>query len=443
MTTIRWIDIDVRQWVAHLNSVSDVSSLCEFLVEQGTFDFPTLPNGLFSAAAGHGDDFEVTGYANIWVRDNVHIAFAHDVTAFDPEKAIQCTKSLTQFFATQRPRFRSIIEGRTSANEPMNRPHIRFNGSDLSELPEKWSHAQNDALGYFLWILCHQVMSGKIQSIEVDWNVAADLVRYWQTIKVWSDEDSGHWEETRKIAASSIGTALAGLKALETLVSKFPEVDAQLASSPSAATISDIQSLIASCEVALKTILPFECRQEDLARHRRYDSALLFLIYPLQIVDAITADQIIADVTSNLEGEYGIRRYQGDSYWCANYKQLLDASVRTSDFSDSLEQRDRLLIPGKEAQWCIFDPILSCIFGQRYCKSGSPNDLIHQKHRLQRSLNQMTPAACRFPQFRCPESWYFENGSWGPNDITPLLWTQANLLQALYWMERSLSARHA
>ena len=137
-------------------------------------------------------------------------------------------------------------------------------------------------------------------------------------------------------------------------------------------------------------------------------------------------------------GPYGIRRYLGDSYWCADYRQLLSADQRTADFSDSLDARDRLLQPGMEAQWCIFDPILSCIFGQRYQHSRDPADLQLQLQHASRSLQQMTPAEGRFPQYRCPESWFCERGHRMPNDITPLLWTQGNLLQALRLLQENL-----
>jgi hypothetical protein len=38
----------------------------------------------------------------------------------------------------------------------------------------------------------------------------------------------------------------------------------------------------------------------------------------------------------------------------------------SSDFSDRLEFRDAFLQPNCEAQWCIFDPLLSIIYGQRF-----------------------------------------------------------------------------
>ena len=265
-------------------------------------------------------------------------------------------------------------------------------------------------------------------------------MHYWDRIEVWKDADSGHWEESRKVAASSIGTVLAGLRELRGLLDTVA-LPHQLETQPLPLTSEVLDSVIDRCERALWDILPSECVQTDSLKHRRYDAALLFLIYPLAVIgDRAMENQILADVTGQLQGPWGIRRYPGDSYWCADYRDLLSADQRTADFSDSLGARDQLLRPGMEAQWCIFDPIISCIYGRRYQENGDPEDLRRQRQHVQRSLAQMTRAGGRFPPYRCPESWFCEKGEWIPNDITPLLWTQGNLLQALTLLSLNLKA---
>ena len=397
------------------SSSLDVSKLLKFLEDQGTFRFPTLANGLFSAAAGTGAEFDVTGYRHVWVRDNIHIANAHAEWG-ETNKAVAVLKSLMAFYLRHQRRFLDCISGRADMSEPMQRPHIRFNGDLLQEVDEKWSHAQNDALGAFLWL------SGKLAD-ECQWSDAElqllDLVAdYLRAIEFWQDEDSGHWEEVRKVAASSIGVVTAALKAWN---GRF---DPQLK---------------ARGQAALDSILPFECQQPDPTKNRRYDAALLFLIYPYRVVSNDMADQIVADVTSNLMGEYGVRRYLGDSYWCADYKEKLSADVRTADFSDNLSIRDKLLEPGREAQWCLFDPMISIHFGLRYERTRDPHDRHQQLHHLNRSLSQLTPPDSRFGPYRCPESYFCEKGRYVPNDICPLLWTQANLKLAITHLLRSLS----
>jgi phosphorylase kinase alpha/beta subunit len=93
---------------------------------------------------------------------------------------------------------------------------------------------------------------------------------------------------------------------------------------------------------------------------------LLFLVYPLEVVDDTMGQRIVDDVVGNLQGEYGIRRYLGDSYWTADYQDKVPSTELTADVSERQEQRDALARPGEEAQWCIFDPIVSVIAGHRY-----------------------------------------------------------------------------
>lgn len=426
------------EWLSGPVTVELIRGVRGFLAAQGTFAFPRLSTGLFSAAAGEGADFEVSGYRSVWVRDNVQIAWAHLASGSGTAVPVTCMRAIAGFYQRYRHRFVDIIEGRADFREPMNRPHIRFNGADLSELPEKWAHAQNDALGYFLWLTCRLVGLGAMTIEQADWDVLSLLLRYWETIAVWQDEDSGHWEEVRKVSASSLGCVLAGLRELRTLLEHRP-IASVLARTQYGVDTEYVEALMQRCETALLEILPAECIQADPGKSRRYDAALLFLIYPLNVVgQRDLEEQILADVDEQLRGDHGIRRYPGDSYWCADYRDLLSAEQRTADFSDSLGQRDQLLRPGYEAQWCIFDPIVSCIHGRRYLESGADADLSAQVSALQRSLAQLTRPGGRFPALRCPESWFFERGEWVPNDITPLLWTQGNLLQALTCMEASL-----
>lgn len=436
-----WNSVPTSQWIFEGITAEDVRSLTEFLDRQGTFQFPTLPNGLFSAAAGEGGDFELTGYRNVWLRDNIQIAWAHLAVQNDEKVPLKCVESLTRFYAKHRHRFIDMIEGRADFREPMNRPHVRFNGSELTELAEKWSHAQNDALGYFLWLTCQLVRRGGLSVDATDWELISQLVRFWMVVQVWQDEDSGHWEEVRKIAASSVGCALAGLSLLRELMQQS-DIVARLSSTTHPISTVDVDSLIDHCRSSLQAILPAECVQSDPAKNRRYDAALLFLIYPLNIInDRVMEDQILSDVKTHLQGDYGIRRYPGDSYWCADYRDLLAADQRTADFSDNLDARDQLLKPGMEAQWCIFDPIMACIYGQRFLADRNPQSFQQMLNATGRSLSQLTSAGGRFPQYRCPESYFCEKGNWIPNDITPLLWTQANLWQALAILERCLGQK--
>ena len=423
-------------WIDRDSTDVDVDQIVSFLIERGTFQFPALPNGLFSAALGDDGDFALTGYANIWVRDNIHIAHAHWVIG-DRPAAVKTVRTLLDFYIKHQFRFVDIIEGRADASDPMQRPHIRFRGTNLTELPEKWSHAQNDALGYWLWLTSKLAIAGDLVLESGDVAVLIDLLRYWNKIQYWQDEDSGHWEESRKVAMSSIGVAVSGLR-------EFREWLATPPGDLARTLFPQIDSLTADLwDAGIRTLgknLPHESGPSGLETDRPFDSALLFLMYPTDLWDGEVREEILDNVRTHLLGQYGIRRYLGDSYWCADYKTLLAADERTADFSDNLGARDQLLKPGLEAQWCIFDPILSVIYGRRFQRTGKEADREQQLFHMRRSLSQMTTAESRFGAYRCPESYFCENGVYVPNDITPLLWTQANLRLALHFMRETLRA---
>jgi len=420
--------------------LEDVATLTQHLVASGTFRFPTLPSGLFSAAFVESTELAYTGYQNVWVRDNIHIAHHFHVLG-EHGNAARAVEAITRFLHSQRHKVDDIVASRADPQNVMLRPHVRFDGEKLAEVPERWAHAQNDAIGYWMWLLCLLARTGHLTPTAPDIDLLAAFVQYLEAIRFWQDEDSGHWEEARKVEASSIGIATAGLTAAHDYFSVMARegAPAGVTQAFADATGTRAATLVEQGRAALNAILPCECVQDVPAKRRRYDAALLFLIYPVGVVNDAMADTIVAEVVANLSGPYGVRRYQGDSYWCADYKTLLDAGNRTVDVSDDMSARDRLLQPGGEAQWCIFDPILSVIHGLRYRRTGDAAALQLQHHHLNRSLRQLTGTATSFPPLRCPESYYCENGSYVPNDITPLLWTQANLRLALYHMDQSLT----
>jgi phosphorylase kinase alpha/beta subunit len=407
--------------------------LLTFLEDKRTFHFHCLDNGLFPATSSAADQ-DASGYQHVWVRDNVHIAHAHYVWG-DIQSASQTANSLMCFFQRQRHLMKQVIQRPEMAADPMNRPHVRFDGRCFKELDQKWPHAQNDALGYFLWFFSMLAKQHLVSFGEAELKTLADLVLYLQTINYWEDQDSGHWEETRKISASSIGAVVAGLREFAELCA-----DQDLYSKSTLRTrgidAGCVDDLLARGQDALNNILPYECRSCSEVSQRRYDAALLFLIYPLQVVTQEFASEILQDVKEALEGAIGIRRYLNDSYWCADYRSLFPASERTGDFSENMKARDAHIKPGEEAQWCIFDPIISCIHGLNFSndqKAHKEGQL--QAHYLNRAIGQLTADTVNTKAFQCPEAYFLENGEYVPNEHTPLQWTQANLKMALHWLK--------
>ncbi len=407
-------------------SPDDLVQLRALLDRSGTFHFPALPTGLFPAAhlsaAG-----QYTRYDHVWVRDNIHVAHAHFATG-DAAVASRTLRAILTYFARHRHRFEAIIEGRTDPAMPMNRPHIRFDGRNLCEVDEDWAHAQNDALGYVLWLASRLHLSGAMHLDADDIALLSLFPAYFRAIRYWEDRDSGHWEEKRKVEVSSIGVVVAALEAFREVL-------------PALADGLLLESLIAPGREALHRILPNECIDGEDARTA--DGALLFLIYPLDVVGARHREQILANVETVLKGEIGIRRYLGDSFWCADYDLLVAENKRTVNVSDDMSARDALAKPGQEAQWCIFDPIMSVIYGHMFLASGEQTDFAMQAHYFNRSLAQLTNPEGDGSSWLCPELYYLRRGHRVPNDVTPLLWTAANLKLALHTMMQTTNRQAA
>jgi len=436
-------------------SLQDIQDIRAFLIEKGTFYFPSFDNGLFPAAVAA--DAKNTGYKYVWVRDNVYVAYAHYVLG-QPEVAIKNLQALMSYFRKFKFRFGKVIDTQTKPHTVMERPNIRFDGRDLTEVDEQWEHAQNDALGYFLWLyckLCAEVEKGiGINLQQDDVEMLALFPLYFQAIRYWEDEDSGHWEEGRKVEASSIGVVVAGLKALRVLFVEPSFITHCCQYKGKIVNLDLLDELIERGIAVLSNTLPSECIQTQ-PNQRRYDGALLFLVYPLDIVRGEMAEQIISDVITYLQGDFGIRRYLGDSFWCRDFQDL-PKKIQTSIYTDRrkwLEENDKAVIFGEEAQWCIFDPVISAIFGRRFQSSErKDDDLKKQIQYLNRSLRRVTGKGSRvkmkptdeteefieIEEFKCPELYYIQEDRYTPNVSTPLLWTQANLIIALEMMEQSL-----
>jgi hypothetical protein len=412
---------------------TELETLYQFLARQGAFDFRDLPTGLFAASdSAHSGD--ASGYHFVWVRDNIHIAHAH-LAWGETRMAVRTASGLLAYFQKHRQRFVQVIEGQTDPADPMNRPHVRFDGEALAEVAQKWPHAQNDALGYFLWFYCKLAQQDLVPGGAAELECLTLFPVYFRAIRYWQDADSGHWEEARKVSASSIGTVLAGLRELSALLRQrrrwFEPVANDFGD-----TLDLIEQLRSEGKTALGKILPYESI-EPSACVRRYDSALLFLIYPLDVLEQEQANRVLHDVRTRLQGSYGVRRYLGDSYWCADYKDKLAPEVRTGDFSENMATRDALGQVGEEAQWCIFDPIISAIYGERFRRLQKIEDWRLQAHYFNRTLGHLTGGGGGLPEFSLPEAYYLEKGRYVPNDHTPLLWAQANLWLAFHEMQLS------
>ena len=404
----------------------------KWIDEHGSHEIRPSAHGLFAASSSQAAD-STTGYQNVWIRDCVMIANSFRLRG-KTQLAINCARALTQYFHLHKSRFRDIIDDttRTLKEDVKRRPHIRFSAASFEELSEKWPHAQNDALGYALWLRLVLANSGDFPCESIDWEVYSEFPAYFGAIEYWNDRDSGAWEEARKINSSSVGAVVAGLIELRKYLTNSHGKSGASPEYSSIARISFIDQLLEKGQARLDAALPFEAPPE-----RMIDSALLFLMYPLNLLKSPQMqDAILHLIEARLEGPIGIKRYLNDSYFCQDYDKWFPTRVMSSDFSDRLEYRDAFLQPGCEAQWCIFDPVVSIIYGQRFLSDTSTRENLRLQTRyFNRSLQQVTPEG------KCPELYYLRDGKHVINAHTPLAWTQANQALALHLMEKSVAKR--
>lgn len=421
----------VKKLIQPSYAKGDLERIKAFFAVHNTLRFHINDKGLYAALSTDAAE-SVSGYTYAWVRDTVMVTNYQRETGNYPV-AVRTMRTLRNYFHKHRNRFCSIIEGRTDRNAPMQRPHVRFNRETLEEVDQKWAHAQNDALGYALWMVCKLANSVVYEMEDRDYEVYSLFPPYFKAIEYWHDRDSGHWEEDRKVNTSSIGVVVAALEEMKRFIESKRAV--RFVYNRHEIAIEELQELIGKGRAHLERTLPFESPPLRMS-----DAALLFLIYPLEIVTEQQEDEIIRTVLAHLKGDYGIKRYIGDSFWCADYKKLFGERERTEDFSDDIERRNRVMIPGTEAQWCIFDPVLSVIYGKRFLATGENEYKSLQTHFFNRSLAQLTPEDFYIGGGLCPEAYYIEDSSKGvyvPNDQTPLAWTQANLGIAFAYMQKT------
>jgi phosphorylase kinase alpha/beta subunit len=397
------------------NVRTELPRLEDMLDRHRTLHVPLLANGISSASSGQGTDAH-SGYQHAWIRDNVMVAYSRLVLG-DMASALRTLTSIGSFLATQVPKMTDIIARPALKEEVRRRPAVRFHAVSLDEIGP-WANAQNDALAYAMWLRLRLADAGAPLG-DVERATYATLARYFGAIEYWSDRDSGAWEETRKVNASSVGAVVAALQTYA-----HPRGDHSGHGAPSSA---DLDAWIQRGREALEQRLPFEAPPE-----READAAVLLLLEPLGLLSSRPReDAIISLVRERLLAPHGIRRYVGDSYFCQDYDVLVPPERRSADFSENLAERDALLIPGCEAQWCLFDPLLSVIYGRRFREDPDVAHLEAQLLHFNRAVAQLTV------DYECPELYFLKNGTWVPNEHTPLAWTQANLALAVHALDAS------
>src|SRR5271166_59097 len=253
------------------NARSQLRILRRKLDDSGTLHIQANQNGVYSASASQTGD-SPTGYQDAWLRDNAMIAFSRWQCG-DSESAFKTLQGLTTFLKTQAHRMEAIIDHPELGQDVQRRPHVRFNAKTLNELDKSWSHAQNDALAYVVWLRLRLAASDRKYRLTQDEGDLYDLFpAYFGAIRYWEDLDSGAWEESRKVNSSSVGAVVAALL-------EFQKLEPDGKGNSSKTEQKRLDGPISNGLQTLHRQLPFESPP-----NRKTDAATLFLIYPLELI---------------------------------------------------------------------------------------------------------------------------------------------------------------
>lgn len=432
--------------------------LRETLEGQGTLAFSPHESGLFSASDLTPEMGEATGQGMAWLRDNAHVINALRITN-QHELAGPAGEAICRILLNNEDILDDVAQGDLSRRLP-----VRVDSNTLKNDTEP--RIQNDAVGYALWSAGCLIEDGVIRATKDRLRVLDKTVTYLEKIYYWRDADDGHWEEKRNIHFSSVGTAFAGLQTVQRLFNRLnyrstTAID-PLLSQGQATMFSlfarDVTQVKDAMELNRLEKAPIARDDNDVLENprdylenfnpdqRRRDAALLFLVEPLHVFRGVLAQATVKAIEKDLMRDRGIARYPGDTYWSPRFKDIMPIEERTTAAEGRAEMRDRIAAgiaySGKEAQWTLFDPLLSVYWGKQYIENKDLEARAKQLHHLNRSLAQLT---IKDGSLRMPEAYYYDYEGPDktgknvriPNDHTPLLWSQANLLLALNVFEKS------
>jgi GH15 family glucan-1,4-alpha-glucosidase len=247
-------------------------------------------SGLFAASK---KDI-ATGYDKAWLRDNFYECLAFEVVG-DMDTVKKTYRAILDIFKKHEFKIDHAISRKPEHTHQYIHP--RYHPETFDEYWEEWGNKQNDSIGCVLFKIgsLEKDQPGLIIRDEDDKRVVQKLVWYLSTLEYWNDPDSGMWEESQELHASSVGACLAGLSMIKGV-----------------AGIEVPEELLKKGRETLSAILPRESKEKFV------DLALLSLIWPYAVVEGDEARQIIENVEYHLLRERGVIRYKGDRYYNKN-----------------------------------------------------------------------------------------------------------------------------
>jgi phosphorylase kinase alpha/beta subunit len=432
--------------------LKEFNQLREKLVSKDTFKLGRYGSGGCSAvtvfdtrSAESAIDGELL---NQWDRDNIMQALAERRAASNPELAGKIgiapdawkkglESSLNHHLKYQN-RFLDIILDRASGFDTGKRPNIRYKPTDLSERPDPWGHAQNDALSSISLLLFDGLNKGELKLDDEALKSTAEpyaclLHHYYNKVHVWEDFDFGAWEDKLAEHTSSIAIVKASLQEELEFIRKLSRplsYDCNYTFNENGRDVTvnrkfqvteqDVLELLGKCETKLKEVLPKEYIRSSDGSVRDADAALvnplmMAALTGVDVVDDSMKEKIINNMEHDLMGHIGISRYKNDVW---------DGRVNRQD-----------LEPGQEAQWSHVSPMLSVVYGEMFRRTGQTQYFDKQNFHFNRALAHVNE------RWGVPEAYIVDPKSrqWIPDANEPLAWAQAATFLAFDGMEQSLN----
>ncbi len=294
-------------------------------------------------------------------------------------------------------------------------------------------------------------------------------MRYLGAIEYWQRPDLGHWEEwPALLRTSSLGCCVAGLRAVAPLLSESEREEL------------GVDALAARGAEALAPRLGGGGGGDGGTAHaweaegRADDAAMLTLLLPPIAAQLSLSDAQRAAVVASalrLRRPHGVLRYEHDSYYGADYQARLRAWKREHGGGDAgaypqPHVRNSWAVPGCEAQWTIFEPLLLLHFLHMHARrgrdapaAGAPDTAAEVRRSLMRILAAVEEAPAppgsagsgssggggggggdaasggssggEDVRLHVHESYAVVAGARGPNDVQDLLWAVAYIRMAL------------
>lgn len=413
-----------------------------------------------------------------WTRDMAVKALALSEIG-DIDHAKKIINSLAKFYGRleERGRFTAFLWDRNpkskyTSPDKLSLPQIRAFISEDGEMTESyqgWQHNQLDAIGMWLWVTFKLANENKIKLADIDRNLIETVnhqngedsifsvaLSFLNRIEFWDQFDVGPWEDYSGYKrASSLGICLAAFKEAKKY---FDTRDwNSIAIWDKSKLKSELENGVLNGERALKERVPEDGREAietDTNWFQKYDSALIFLLFPFNPgLSEAQEKAILKTLYEHRMGEVGFSRRDNDNYLGMDYPYYEHSQgIYSNTFAHAY----------KAAEWTLFDPLLAAYYYKKYVNSeGNDEDsLLLADGHMKRALAQVTKGKDSYTKSYwgndgkrsdyietedkiIPEAYWYDTHEqrWRTNENSPLLMAEAAYLMMFKEAASALALR--